>query len=178
MPTLRVIIELVGFQVVWLACAFGASQGLAWPGVVAAICVVCTQVARSASWRRALALVVGVGIMGAGIESGLVRAGFILYNADWPGNDLAPVWTVALWAAFATILNAMRAVLGENPYLKAFVVGALIGPVSYFSASRLGALTLGEPVLITCLWLSGVWAVAFPLCLYLAERMFAPIARE
>jgi len=83
-------------------------------------------------------------------------------------SGLAPGWILALWALFATTLNASLRWLKGRPVL-AVSLGAVVGPLSYVAGVKLGAVALVEPA-------SGYaalvveWAVAMPVLMALADR--------
>lgn len=159
----------IGYQLVWFCAVIGAGRGLWWPGVLAAVVFVCLQV--GASRQRGIDLrLIGVALLlGATIDGGLAASGWLHYSAVWPSPHFAPVWILAVWAAFATTLTRSLALLRQRPRW-ALLLGAIGGPVSYLGAARgWGAVTFVD-LLPGMVALACAWAVAMPLLAHLARR--------
>ena len=74
----------------------------------------------------------------------LAQAGFIQYvETAWPAG-VAPLWLIALWAAFAGPLMTTFDWLEGKP-LMAAALGGIGGPFAYVAGESLGALTILEP---------------------------------
>ncbi len=173
--TVRVIAEYIGFQVVWLACAFGAAAGTALPGLAAAGIFVVARF-RAPDADRALG-VVTLAATATGIlaESLLVLAGLVRYASAWPTERLAPIWLAALWSAFGTLLPGLSRAFGSVPFALVAVIGAITGPLSYVAAARIGALELTSPG--GHIAIGFTWGVALPALIAL-HRHLAPAARQ
>ena len=125
--------------------------------------------------HKSLWMIVTTGLVGFLAESLLVAVGVVRYAAAWPTAVLAPAWIIALWLAFGTTLGAMRAVISGSVLQKSALIGAALGPFSYFGGERLGALVLPGSALLTFIALAAIWGVALPLLLALHQR-WAPDA--
>jgi hypothetical protein len=77
------------------------------------------------------------------------------------------VWILALWLAFASTLNLSLAWM-QGRYLIAMLFGASGGPLAYFGAQNIGAVTL--PSSTSYIALSVGWAVITPVLLYIAKH--------
>ena len=79
------------------------------------------------------------------------------------------LWMVTLWLGFAaTLRHALGWIRGR--YLLGAILGAVAGPLAYWSGSKLGAVVLtqtGSSLLMVAL----EWAVAMPLLLLLVARL-------
>lgn len=166
-----VLIDVAGFQIVWLCSAFGAAAGSVVPGVAASLAFVCIQIWRSPEKLAKAKLVAVAGFMGLLTESMLAGIGAVHHAAPWPSEVAAPVWIIGLWMAFATTLGTLGRWLGRRRLAIAMIAGAILGPVSYLAGARLEALSLGEPMLVSLISIAGAWAVAMPLLLWVAERL-------
>ena len=166
------------FQAVWIITALAAARGLAWPGVAAAAALVLLHLATIADRPRALLIVAAAAAIGAICESCLAISGLVRYTAGWSGSPaLAPAWLIALWAAFAAALPAMRTMLAGRPRGLVAALGAALGLLSYLAGERLGALAFPQPRAAGYLAVGLVWAVALPLLLALGE-LLAPAGRR
>jgi hypothetical protein len=176
MPAPAILIALL-FQAVWIVTALGAARGLAWPGVAAGVLLIGLHLAAAHERGRALVVVGLCGALGAIGESLLAALGFVGYAAGWPGQPwIAPAWLIALWAAFAATLPAMRKLLGGLPWLLVALIGGAVGVLSYLAGERLGALTFLEPRLFAFAAVAALWAVALPLLLALESRLAPMVA--
>jgi hypothetical protein len=164
------VLEVLGFQIVWLACALGASRGLASPGVIAAVLFVGGMIMAKRPAAIVATTAVASAAMGLMAESLLVLSGALVYSAPWPAAQFAPAWIVALWAAFGATVPTMMQLLGSHRRLLAPVLGGVSGPLSYLAGERLGALEIHMPVWQVYLAISCLWAFALPALLELSRR--------
>lgn len=167
---LRFWANVVGNQLVWLCAVVGAGHGLRWPGVLAAAVYIGSQLRVSAQPRveaRLLLVAVGCGLLVDGVVGG---SGRVLYAAGNATPWLAPLWILALWAAFAMTLTVSFAVLQRHLGL-AVLTGLLLAPLAYLSAARgWSSVTFVEPWWQGVLLLGAGWAVALPLLAHCARR--------
>jgi len=148
--------NFVAYQLAWFAVVFGAAQGYAWAGALAALAVAAVHLAlrRDLLELKLMGLAAGIGLL---VDSTLAMTGQVIFASAWP-PDLAPYWMLSLWVAFATTLNHSLRWLMHRP-VAAAVAGALGGPLAYLAGARLGALTLVTPA-ITLAIIALLWTVA------------------
>jgi hypothetical protein len=84
----------------------------------------------------------------------------------WP-DVLPPPWMIALWGLFASTINVSLAWLKEKIVLASFL-GAIAGPMSYWSGARLGAIHIANSNM-ALLYLSIGWAIAVPILFKLSS---------
>lgn len=156
----RLWVDLVVFQAAWFACVSGAAHG--WPELgMAAVAAALWRHALLSRARRADAVLLAACLaVGALWDTLLARSGLLAYASPWPGPGVAPAWILALWALLATALREPLRALHARPVLAA-LAGAVGGPLSYWSAIRLGAGQVGAPVVATLALACG-WAVITP----------------
>ena len=166
--------NLVGYQLVWFGVVIFASRGQPWLSVAlaAAFALVQWQVSRQrVSDARLLACAVAFGIV---IEGTLATSGLLRYASPSPAL-LAPVWILALWAAFAMTLNHSMMFLRGRPVLAA-LFGAVGGPLAYAGAARgFGAVAFATPAWPAMLALALGWAIALAVLAVLAQRWHGEI---
>lgn len=160
---IALIVNLLGFNVVWTAAVMGAAHGMAVLGL-AAYAVFAGWQFLVASHRPGRDLVLTLVVVPTGwlVDSALAALGWLHYAPGWPGPGLAPWWIALLWANFVLILNHGLAPLHARPALAA-VLGALGGPFAYLVAERLGAVSFPPGHAPGLLALAVVWASAMPL---------------
>jgi hypothetical protein len=162
----------LGYQAVWFAAVLGAAQGLAWPGVVAALAFVALQPPGPRGRRGDAALMLGALACGLVVDSALVSSGRIVYaahDAGWP----APAWILAVWIAFAATLERSLRFLRDRPWLAA-ALGGIAGPLAWLAAARLGAVVFVGPPAVALCALAVAWAVVLPALYALSRLRTAP----
>jgi hypothetical protein len=166
--------NFLGYQAVWFAAVIGASNGVWWPGVAAALVFVSWQLAVSNQRNAELKLLAMALLCGCLIDGTLAESGLARYAAPAPVG--APLWILALWASFSLTLNSSLAYLRAHA-LAACMLGAIGGPLAYAGAARgWQALSFAAPTWRALAWLACAWALAMPLLATLARRWTAPRA--
>lgn len=158
---LRFWANVVGNQLVWLCAVIGAGHGLRWPALLAAGLYVASQLAWSSQPGVELKLL-GVALLcGLLVDGAAGASGWVAYaasDAPW----LAPVWILALWAAFSMTLTVSFAALQRHLGL-AMLVG-LLAPLAYLSAARgWSSVVFTAPAWQGVALLGAGWALALPL---------------
>lgn len=168
--TTRNIINFVLFQAGWLACVI--YPGLGAVGVVALI-VVFHLVFISQSPMAELQFI-GAGTVLGGLLDGLWFNIGILDNGV-TGFQLTPIWILGLWAAFTTTLSHSLSWISAKPWLP-FVCAPVAGPFAYWSASKMGAVTMPDLTLSLAALAVG-WFVMFPLLLYIRKSLYPELVK-
>ncbi|MEA1081990.1 DUF2878 domain-containing protein [Marinobacter qingdaonensis] len=163
--TARNVLNFACFQVGWLICVL-------YPGLLAAGLVLLFLVAHFVlvSQKRFSELqFIGLGtVVGAALDLLWFRTGIL---ASTQGEVvLTPPWLVAIWAIFMTTLSHSLNWISRRVWL-AFVLAPMAGPFAYWSASKLGAVTLPE-LIPSLLALALGWLVVFPLLLFLRKSLY------
>lgn len=165
---LRLVVNLVAFQIAWFACVLGGAHGWPWLGVGVTALVVALHLWMSDGPRREALLLVLVGAIGAVWDGFLVRFGFLEYSSGMLLPWLAPVWIIAMWVAFATTLNVVLSWL-KGRWTLAVVLGAIGGPLAFYGGHRLGAVAFPDTFVAMAV-LAGGWSFLMPLSAWLAQR--------
>jgi hypothetical protein len=165
----RNLANFVLFQIGWFACVCGAAEGSLWSGPLVVLLVIAVHlkfVARPANRCRELQYILAVGLFGLLADTGLSILGATRYpsSASTWATVIAPPWITALWLLFATLPHHSLRWLAGRPWL-AILFGAIGGPLSYLAGSRLGAVGIGEPPLLTWGALAVEYGIAMPLLL-------------
>jgi len=146
----------------------GAANGMPWLALVV-FPIALWNIHQSRSASAEILLVLLAVTLGVLLDSFLVRSGWLRYPSGMFLEGVAPYWILAMWALFATTLNASMAWLKKN-LLVAAVMGAVFGPLSYLGGARLGAIefmNLNASMLV----LAFAWAIAMPLLLAAAMKL-------
>jgi hypothetical protein len=157
-----ILLNIAGFQACWWACIQGAASGrdLLGPAVVATLAM--AHLFLVDGHRRQWGLLAAATIAGLGLEALNVHMAWLAYPREPAALAGAPLWMVALWAAFALTLRHSLAWLRERP-LSAMIFGLLGGPLSYLAGVRLGALEFESGAMVGLIAIAAEWGVAMPL---------------
>lgn len=163
------MINFLAFQVCWFACVLGAAWGMPWVGTTLVGGALCWHLAQCGAPAREAALLLVVTLLGTTLDSILLSLGWVEFDGGLVRSGIAPHWMMALWAIFATTLNASLSWLRRSPWLAA-LCGAVGGPLSYLAGERLGALTLVNSADALPVLALG-WALLTPLLSWLGHRL-------
>ena len=164
------LINFVLFQLGWFACVLSAANGRPWLGLLVVLLIVAGHIrmsSRPAVETKLVMLAVASGLV---FDSFLSQSGWLQY-AGGMYTGIAPYWILAMWALFATTLNASMGWL-KDKLLLAAILGAIFGPLSYLAGQRLGALQIVDPQ-ASLASLALIWAFAMPLLMFAANRLNA-----
>jgi len=165
------------FNACWFAAVEGAAQGLVWLGPLAFGAMVLHHLVwlvPAGERRREALYLVGVGLLGASVDTVLHQLDLIVYptsTAAWP-FAVVPPWIVALWVGFATMPRLSLAWLGRRPLAWAVVLGAIGGPLSFWGGTNFGSIAPGGALWTTLAVLGVEYGLLMPLML-----AFAPAKR-
>lgn len=169
-------VNFIAYQLAWFAVVAAAAHGRPWIAVMPAGAFIAVQMALSR--RRALDLrLLGVAAcLGIVIDGALSAAGWLSYAAPAPALPPggAPLWIIGLWASFSLTLTRSLAWLCGHP-LWALALGALGGPLAYWSAARgFQAVRFVSPSFRALAALAAGWALAISVLFYLMRRWAGP----
>lgn len=136
--TLSLLVSFAAFQGAWLACVLGAARGTPMFGIATVALVWTVQLVLSPDRCQDLVLTGAAVALGALWDTAMIRAGVVVYASPGPFPGWAPGWILALWILFATLLREPLHWL-HGRWLLAALLGGVGGPLSYWSAVRLGA---------------------------------------
>jgi hypothetical protein len=144
------VTNFVIFQLVYAACVLGAVEGNHWLGPVAGAVLLPINLwfFRRKDRGGELRLWLLAGVLGFVLDSGLLSlnaVGFPDVTRIAPDAAisawLVPPWIVTLWVAVGTMLRTSLSWLRDRPALAA-TLGAIGGPFSFWTGTRLGATEL------------------------------------
>ena len=160
-------LNFVGYQAAWLIAVAAAGRGMWWPGVLACAGFVLIAAWRSSDYRADLKLALAALVCGLLVDGTLAGSGALHYAAAEPGLP-APIWILAMWAAFAMTLRHSLRWLLPRAWLAA-LFGAIGGPLAYWGAARgFAAVEFVMPQAATAFLMVG-WALALLLLVRLAR---------
>ena len=164
----RLVVNFILFQIGWFACVIGAAKQMPWFGVATVLAIVIWHLTQAKQAKKELQLLIIALVIGGTFDQIMLNHQLITYQAHGWSSMLVPVWILALWAEFVTVLNvSLRWMKGR--WLVAVLFGAIGGPLAYMGAEKLGAVTLNH-LPISYVALSLGWACLTPLLLKLSQK--------
>jgi len=168
---LRGIVNYLGLQLGWFACAWGAANGFKWLGPLIVLIHVVIHLYWSKSRRRELVFLGIVTMLGLVVDSVQKITGLVDYAGDFQLLPwLAPAWIVGMWVLFGTSLNGSLKWL-EGRYIAAAFLGAIFGPLSYRAGVALGAASFPKGEINTLIILAVIWGAVMPLLLWINSKL-------
>ncbi|MDH3255666.1 MAG: DUF2878 domain-containing protein [Acidobacteriota bacterium] len=163
------VVNVMTYQIGWFACVLGAAGEWETVGASIAIALAFAHVALAERPEREWPLMLAA--VGIGVVADTLHAGFgILDFRGHEAGTLAPLWIIALWLQFGTVLHfCMRWLSGR--YVLASILGLVGGPMAFLGGERLGAATFGEPRALSLAVLGLSWALALPALVMIADRL-------
>lgn len=163
-------LNLVLFQLTWVATVAGAGQNRWWVGPIALV-VLAVVVFRLTPWPRSdFALLCLCCFLGLAIDTAYVQLGLLRFAEPVPFDDLAPIWILCMWMSFALTLNHSLRHFHGRPLIAA-LFGLLGGPFAYYvAASKFDAAEILGDVRLAYLAIGISWALVTPLLVALAGR--------
>ncbi len=163
------ILNFINFQVGWFVCVLYP----VWQAAGVVLVLLVLHFALVSQHRMAELKFIALGTLaGSALDLHWLRSGVL---ADGYVNWLPPWWLIALWAIFMTTLSHSLNWISQYrwpPYLFAPVAG----PFTYWSASKLGAVSLPCQA-VSLLALALGWLVVFPALLHLKKSHFPVLAK-
>lgn len=163
-----VLRNVVLYQLGWFAAVLSAAAGHAWLAAASLVPLLAAHVWLCAGRMAELRLLSIAGLIGLAWDSLVMATGWQRYDGGQLLPLLAPLWVVALWAQFATLLRVSLRWLRGRPALAA-MLGAVGGPIAWAAGARLGAVRLVDPVAALAMQAAG-WAVLTPCLVRLGAR--------
>ncbi|MDG4596741.1 MAG: DUF2878 domain-containing protein [Candidatus Contendobacter sp.] len=162
------LLNLIAFQIGWFACVLGGARGWPWLGVLITAAAIALHLYRAVR-PRVEALLIGLsGLLGFIADSLLTGMGLLRFPSGQFHLALAPYWMAAMWMLFATTLNVTLDWLKPRLGLAA-LLGMIAGPLAYYGGAKLGGVSFENPA-ASLLAVAGVWTLAMPLLLVIANR--------
>ncbi len=165
----KTILIILGFQIVWFACALGAAKEVYYLPAITGFLFI-TGVVLSTEQKKSLVNLILCGtLLGFLVDTILLQHQWIAFKSlnPYPINLYQPWWMTILWASFACSFRASFQWL-EHKYLLSAVLGGIFGPIAYYSGSQLGAIA---PISHQGLILVGLfWLISMPLMVRLSFR--------
>ena len=165
---MQLAINIIVYQVCWLACILGAAKQMPLVGVALVAIAAAYHLYSAPRALPEFKLLIIAAVIGAVWDSLPVSMGWLVYPSGMLLDGAAPYWIVALWVVFATTFNVSLRWFKEHLLLAA-LFGAIGGPLAFLAGERLGGVEfLNYPMGLTALAIG--WGVLMPVLLLIADR--------
>jgi hypothetical protein len=162
------MLNMIGFQTSWWACVLGAKNGHPYLGPVFMFIFLLFHFSILKNKNKELIFIILVGLIGTIADTILFQTNLIEYQGVYI-DKVAPLWITAMWMGFAATINHSLVWL-NNKWIISFVIGAIFGPLSYFTGIKFEALYF-EISLLTMSVLALLWGVVVPSLYYLNGKV-------
>ena len=167
-----IIINAAFLQVLWFAAILGAAHDWMLPAALLFFGFLWWHLAAGTRKRQDLSIVLVATSAGFLLDTVWVQAGGLSFSAHFFSPAVAPLCICMLWAGLGLTIDHSLRWLQPRPLMAALFCLAS-APLSYFAASRLGAVEIIQPwFLYPALSLS--WAVVIPFLLMFARNLNQP----
>lgn len=156
------------YQTGWFLCIIGAGNGYPNAGALAAFVLVAAHVFLTSDRGNEIKLLLIAGAFGVVIDGFQQFSGLLHFAGD--EYLPLPLWVVAIWVQFATLLRFCLNWL-QRRYLQASVFGFLGGPLAYLAGVRFEAATMPNGALPPMIYIAVVWSIALPLLVFIREKI-------
>ncbi len=163
----KTLINLALYQSAWFASVLGASYQQPWLGLEVAGIVLAWHFIQAQHPFPEAKLILITLLLGLVFDQALVSSQLIQYQAHGWSEAIVPAWILALWLTFATLLNVSLRWM-RNQLTIAALFGFIGGPLAYYAAQSLGAITITNN---TAYWVLAIgWAIVTPVLMLVAKR--------
>jgi hypothetical protein len=171
---LKIALDIIGFQVIWFACALGVPHGYTWTVFPLGALYLAQHLYFSNDRGFEISLIIKGTLLGIVFDTSLMWINAVQFTNSnlW----VQPFWMTTLWASFGASLSSSFSWL-KSRYLLGAILGGLIGPISYYGGEKLGALSIhGMNGFIA---LSICWTIAMPIAIsWLSQKRLGPTSKS
>lgn len=169
------VLNLALYQAGWFACVLGGAHGYPWQGAFAGLILLLVHLVLCREPGKEIKTVLVVAVVGTAADSIQSFFGVFVFLSGYWVQWVVPIWISVMWLQFATLLHFALGWLSGRYVLSAFL-GAVGGPMAFFTGERLGAAIFPKGQVFSLLVLAVVWAVILPLSVFTGDR-FMPVRK-
>lgn len=161
-----VIINLVLFQLAWFSCAL-LTDYASWILLGLIGChFYCSKT------KLPDAKLLTLAALGISIDIALFSTGVLTFAVE-----AFPIWLGLLWCMFVLTLNSSMAWLKNFNLLWVALIGSVSGPLSYYSAMKLGAIGTNATTSSFILTYAVCWTLLLPLLIFLSKKPYYSLSK-
>ncbi|MHC4997210.1 MAG: DUF2878 domain-containing protein [Planctomycetota bacterium] len=136
---MTLILRLIALKAGWLACVYGAAEGLPWVGPVVVLWLTAVSLNFSRDYMTDACLGLVVMIAGSASDLVLVVADLIAFPEHARIGAPTPAWMMALWFQLGVHFRGLFQMLKGRP-LQTAILGGILGPLACLGGRGLGAI--------------------------------------
>lgn len=141
MSKIKAILILSGYQLTWLMCVFGELMYSSYlPGLIFGLFFLFLSFIGSHRKKKFIIILLYISIPGYLFDSALVYLNIYSFDTSFH-IGLLPIWMLILWPSFAVLFNEVFKFLEKYKSI-AIILSGVLGPLTYYSGSPLGLLTI------------------------------------
>ena len=142
---MKKLFNILGFQLSWWACVLGVANGLNYLGPIVMLFFLIIHFYLYSISKAEIKLIIYFAFIGTLIDTLISLTGVLSFEGLYKTNKIiAPLWITAMWCGFAATINHSMAWL-QNRWLMSFILGAILGPLAYFTGEQFGAIIFYRP---------------------------------
>ena len=167
------ILNFLLFQFVWFSSVFSIVYGMSFLGIILVLFVAVFYIFISNYPGRLLFFYCLSAIFGFLVDTLLLNFGVISLTPTFFMNtifQISPLIMVMFWVNFVATFDYSLSWILKHKWLGS-ILGALGAPLSYFSAYKLGAITLGPTVMYGLLVIAATWLFVMPILQTIFQRV-------
>jgi hypothetical protein len=152
---------IIGFQVVWFACAWGISHQYPLLPLLLSLVYLNTFMSKQSDKKAAYLFLGKFLILGFIVDSLMGALGLMTFMSSYPQplEWVQPWWLSFIWLCFAASAKSSFSWL-EKRRLIAVILGVIAGPIAYLSGQKFGVFMDIKPlgfILLGIFWGAIMW---------------------
>ena len=167
----KIIFNILGFYLCWWITVFGVKNSIFYIGPVSVVFFILVHLYKVMYDKKEIIFLFICFILGGIIDTILLRFSIVDYKGVLVDMyRLAPLWVMLLWLCFgATVYHSFR--WAKRKYMSMFFIGAISGPLVYFSASKLGVVVFNTNLLLVLVPISIIWSIFIPFLIFISDQI-------
>ena len=167
----KILINMIAFYICWWVCVYGAIQENYFLGPKLLFIYMIFHFIFLTDNKVEYLYILICTILAFLIDTILLNLHLIEYRGFLSENyQIAPLWVACLWLSYALSIFHSFKIL-QKKYKQSMVLGVLSWPIIYYSASKIGIITLLYSPLSILLIISIIWMFIIPFYVYIADKL-------
>ena len=155
-------VNLVGFNLVWSLSIFLGNDAL-----IFVLALLLMHVLFHKQPLLEFQIVLITGLIGYCVDCILTLLGFFRFDEV---QGITPIWLLLLWFGFCATLRQSLAFFASKQFITV-LAGAIGGCFAYMAAAHFNAVELTLPLLLSAVSIAAIWAVLFPLLIWMSQSL-------
>lgn len=152
------LLAVIWFHIAWLACVYCGLYGLTWASLLFPIVSFYILHRMDPLTANKIKRLFGLAFIGIVFDFVAIHFGWITFPKD---EGLFPIWLLSMWLLFIAVLPLAEFI--KNRLVIAAILGAIFGPLSYYSGNAFGVLYMNGSFAIVAY--AVFWSLYFPMSL-------------